>query len=170
MKDNDMALTILLIDKVSDNSFAGLTDRNLLYNIKILITTNDFIQRTIHHEIMHYIESYIEIKNYPDDAFKEQSNYNGDGFTYGVFDNSKVYNQINNKYNTNFVNSYAQTNRDEDIASTFEDIMSRAYKPVGCYDVGSPIYNKVVLINKVLEDTYECVKTGGNYQWNRFIR
>ena len=71
MKDNDMALTILLIDKVSDNSFAGLTDRNLLYNIKILITTNDFIQRTIHHEIMHYIESYVEIKNYPDDAFKE---------------------------------------------------------------------------------------------------
>lgn len=94
----------------------------------------------------------------------------GNEFTYGVFDSSKVYNQINNKYNTNFVNSYAQTNRDEDIASTFEDIMSRAYKPVGCYDVGSPIYNKVVLINKVLEDTYECVKTGGNYQWNRFIR
>ena len=122
-----MALTILLIDKVNDNSFAGLTDRNLLYNIKILITTNDFIQRTIHYEIMHYIESYVEIKNYPDDAFKEWSNYNGDGFTYGVFDNSKVYNQINNKYNTNFVNSYAQTNRDEDIASTFEDIMSNAY-------------------------------------------
>lgn len=165
-----MALTILLIDKVSDNSFAGLTDRNLLYNIKILITTNDFIQRTIHHEIMHYIKSYVEIKNYPDDAFKEWSNYNGDDFTYGVFDNSKVYNQINNKYNTNFVNSYAQTNRDDDIASTFEDIMARTYKPVGCYDVGSPIYNKVVLINKVLEDTYECVKTGGNYQWNRFIR
>ena len=169
MKDNNMALTILLIDKVSDNSFAGLTDRSLLYDIKILLTTNNFVQRTIHHEIMHYIESYVEIKNYPNDAFKEWTNYNGEGFVYGVFDDSKVYNQITNKYNANFVNSYAQTNRMEDLASTFEDIMSRAYKPVGCYDVGSPIYNKVVLLNKVLEDTYECVKTGGKYQWNRFI-
>ena len=170
MKDNDMALTILLIDKVSDNSFAGLTDRNLLYNIKIILTTNNFIQRTIHHEIMHYIQSYVEIKNYPNDPFKDWSNYNEDGFVYGTFDNSKVYNQINNKYNANFINSYAQTNRDEDISSTFEDIMFRAYKPVGCYDEGSGIYNKVVLINKVLEDTYESVKSGNNYQWNRFIK
>lgn len=48
--------------------------------------------------------------------------------------------------------------------------MFRAYKPVGCYDEGSGIYNKVVLINKVLEDTYESVKSGNNYQWNRFIK
>lgn len=169
MKQADMPVTFYLIESISDNSFAGLTDKNLFYDIKITITNATFLTRTIHHEIMHYIEAYLEIKLYPNNGFTDWTKYNGDDFTYGNFDTSKVYG-LNNKYNANFVNNYAQTNRAEDIASTFEDMMSRSYKPVGLYDLSSPVYNKATIINRLLVENYECVKENTTYQWNRFLK
>ena len=57
----------------------------------------------------------------------------------------------------------------EDIASTFEDIMARAYEPKGCYEVGEPLYNKASIINSVLIKSFNTVYDNTSYQWNRFI-
>ena len=62
---NGMSLTLNLLDKI-DNGLHGLSDSEFLSNVVISVATSSYLfEETLHHEILHYIDNYIETKMYP---------------------------------------------------------------------------------------------------------
>ncbi|MEG0137827.1 MAG: hypothetical protein RRY22_03750 [Bacilli bacterium] len=168
MKNNSMPLTIYLIDNAG-GTFAGLTDLEKRNDIKITLTTDGFFYRTVHHEIMHYIHGYIKEIAWPNDPFVEWEKFNPLNFKYGNFDDSFVYSEKTDIKNIYFINHYAETNKFEDIASTFEEMTTRTTINEESYHQNTPIYKKEKLISEIIEKYYKSVKPNTIWKWNRFL-
>ena len=77
-----MPLTIYLI-KSANESFSGFTDYQFMNDIKMTLATNYEFEYTLHHEMMHYIDCYLNIVMYPKTPYEEYETLNPLGFTYG---------------------------------------------------------------------------------------
>ena len=123
MKDYGMPLTLYIVKDIPGSGISGLTDSQLYSNIIITIKESLLFEKTMNHEIMHYIDAYLNSKLYPNTVEIEWNKLNPIGFSYGVFDTTYDYfpTQNNNAY---FFSNYAQTNYKEDRATLFEDIMT----------------------------------------------
>ena len=85
MKNSRMNLTIYII-KNFDNMTAGLTDGSNRSNVILTINTISFtsFEITLHHEIMHYIDSYITYNIGSGFTESKMKQYNPEGFNYGA--------------------------------------------------------------------------------------
>lgn len=163
-----MPLTIYLVKSVPNNAFAGFTDKQFMNDIKITIVDDYYsFSYTLNHEIMHYIDAYLEIKMYPADPFLEYKKLNPVGFEYG--NTNETYNygyngQIKGMY---FLNNYSQTEVREDRAEIFKQMMTRVYKPAGMFDEGEVMQKKALIISEQIKNYFPSAK--GTQYWDRII-
>ena len=166
IKDYNMPLTIYLVKSISGN-VSGVTDAQYKNNIKIMIEPALLFESTLHHEIMHYIDSYISVKGYPIDINSTMKDVNPVGFSYGDKSNDYIY------YSTNandayFLSVYGKTNYLEDRAVIFSDLMFRSFTK-DCYADGTPINKKAKLISSQIKSHFKTLSNTGRYYWDRFI-
>lgn len=162
-----MPLTIYLVESVPNNTFTGYTDREFMNNIKITLVDSYFFSYTLNHEIMHYIDAYLEIKMYPNDPYQEYEKLNPPGFTYGNAREEYNYAYDNRIDGIYFLNSYSQLNVREDRAEIFKQIVSRPYKPVGMFPEGGVLRKKALIISEQIRTYFPSVN--GTQYWDRII-
>ena len=161
-----MPLTIFLVEKMEGNAFAGFFDREIYSDLKLTITASTFyFEKTLNHELMHYIDAYLEIVMYPDSQKTEWVKLNPPDFTYGLVNTSYIF--FNNPSQGYFIREYSQTNYREDRATVFEDMMTRSYKNA-YYNDGSYIKEKAKLISKQIRQYFPSV-AGKSPHWDRFL-
>lgn len=166
MKDYGMPLTIYLVNSISDD-VSGLTDAKDKSDIKIMIAPASIFEKTLNHEIMHYIDTYIKDKGYPIDINNTMKDVNPVGFTYGDTSNDYVYyfTSVNNAY---FLSAYGKRNYLEDRAVLFSDMMTRTIKKP-FYNDGTPINKKAKLISSQIKEHFNTLSNTGRYYWDRFL-
>lgn len=167
MKNFNMRATIYLVKSISGN-VSGVTDAHIKTNIIIMIEPSLLFEYVLHHEIMHYIDSYISVKGYPIDINKSMNEVNPDGFIYGDESNDYVYNftEVKNAY---FVSKYGKTNYLEDRAVIFAELMFRTYTK-DCYAKNTPINKKANFISSQIKEHFSILKSTEKYYWDRFIK
>ncbi len=162
-----MPLTIYLI-KSANGAFSGFTDYQFMNDIKLTLATDFNFEYTLHHEIMHYIDCYLNIVMYPATPYEEYEKLNPTGFKYGNATLSQIYNMGTNTKGAYFISQYGSTNVAEDRAEVFKYMMARAYKPTGCFDENEIIRKKAELISKQIKTYFPSVT--GSAHWDRFIK
>ena len=167
IKNFNMPATIYLVKSISGN-VSGVTDAHIKTNIIIMIEPSLLFEYVLHHEIMHYIDSYISVKGYPIDINKSMNEVNPDGFMYGDESNDYVYNFTDVK-NAYFVSKYGKTNYLEDRAVIFAELMFRTYTK-DCYAKNTPINKKANLISSQIKEHFSILKSTEKYYWDRFIK
>lgn len=167
MKDFGMPLTLYIVKDIPNSGISGLTDSQFADNIIISVKTSLLFETTLNHEIMHYIDVYINMKMYPDEISTLWNKLNPEGYEYGSFDTSLDFmtTQNNNSY---FLTNYAQTNWREDRATLFGDMMTRVSKR-SCYTADTPLYNKMKLISEQIDTYYTSVNSSTTEYWERFL-
>ena len=162
--DEDLKLKVYLIQRYSTENVTGITE---LYanNVTISIALDYSFAESFHHEVYHYIEHYIERMN---GEFGIWNTYNPNGFIYGESPNSKWSFNQTLQPDAFFVNNYAQSDADEDRASTFE-YMTANTKAL-CYDsVNYPIWKKSSYIALMIDTYFDTVDSKVIDYWERFI-
>lgn len=167
MKNFNMPATIYLVKSISGN-VSGVTDAHIKTNIIIMIEPSLLFEYVLHHEIMHYIDSYISVKGYPIDINKSMNEVNPDDFIYGDESNDYVYNFTDVK-NAYFVSKYGKTNYLEDRAVIFAELMFRTYTK-DCYAKNTPINKKANFISSQIKEHFSILKSTEKYYWDRFIK
>lgn len=167
MKNFNMPATIYLVKSISGN-VSGVTDAHIKTNIIIMIEPSLLFEYVLHHEIMHYIDSYISVKGYPIDINKSMNEVNPDGFIYGDESSDYVYNFTDVK-NAYFVSKYGKTNYLEDRAVIFAELMFRTYTK-DCYAKNTPINKKANFISSQIKEHFSILKSTEKYYWDRFIK
>lgn len=162
-----MPLTIYLI-KSSNGSFSGFTDYQFMNDIKLTLTTDYDFEYTIHHEMMHYIDCYLDIVMYPNNPYDEYELLNPSEFVYGYASTNQIYNMASNQRGAYFISSYAATHVKEDRAEVFKYMTARAYKPIGCFEENEVIRKKAELISRQIKDYFPSVTESSH--WDRFIK
>lgn len=166
-KKAGMPLTIYLVKSVN-GAFAGFTDYQFMNNIKLTLVTNYNFEYTIHHELMHYIDCYLDIKMYPNEPYSEYESLNPSGFVYGSAKEEYIYNMASRPRGTYFVTSYSTTHVKEDRAEVFQYMTARAYAPIGCFEPNEVIRKKAEIISKQIKEYFPSVT--GAAHWDRFIK
>lgn len=167
MKDYGMPLTLYIVKDIPGSDIAGLTDSQIYSNIIISIKSSFLFEKTLNHEMMHYIDAYLNSKMYPNTVDTEWNLLNPPGYSYGSFNTSYDYFPSMNK-NAYFFSNYSQTNYKEDRATLFEDIMTRAYKR-DCYNSGYTLYSKIQLLSKQIDDGFTTVNSSTIEFWEKFL-
>lgn len=162
-----MPLTIYLVSSVPGNVFSGFTDREFMSDIKITLTENYFFEYTLNHELMHYIDAYLEIKMYPANPYDEYMALNPLDFNYGTI--NKNYNYGNNGVikGAYFIDDYAQSSVREDRAELFKNMITRLYKPAGMFDNGEILQKKAFIIDKQIRQYFKSAN--GTTYWDKII-
>lgn len=161
-----MPLTIYLI-KSANGAFSGFTDYQFMNNIKLTLATDFEFEYTIHHEIMHYIDCYLDIVMYPKNPYDEYELLNPSGFVYGNATSSQIYNMGSNPRGAYFISNYGSVHVKEDRAEVFKYMIARAYAPIGCFEPNEFIRKKAEIISKQIKNHFPSVTTAAH--WDRFI-
>lgn len=163
-----MPLTIFLVTSVPGNSFAGFTDKEFMNDIKITLTEHFLFEYTLNHEIMHYIDAYLEIKMYPNNPYDEYTRLNPSGYQYGNTIRSYTYGYNGKIRGAYFLSDYAQYNVREDRAELFKQMVTKVYKPAGMFDEGETLQKKALVIDKQIRDNFRSAK--GTLYWDKYIK
>lgn len=159
----NMTLNVYLIKNYSAENVTGVTDFAPRRTI-ISIATDFPFSESFHHEMLHYIEHYIESSG---GKFTSWNSFNPIDFTYGVENSSYSYSKTGTP-GSYFVNNYAQTNAIEDRASTFE-YMTASVK-YSCYDSNDyPIWKKSNYLSTMIETYFNTVSSSVVDYWERYI-
>lgn len=155
IKSYNLNLSIYLIKDLPNSDVLGYTDYDNRSKTIITVICEDNFRNTLHHEIMHFIDFYINKKDRFNDVIYTWSKLNPVGYSYGTNEKSYVYSETKKK-ESYFLNNYAQTNYLEDRAVLFGDIMSNV---VGkdCYVPGTPLYKKIDLLSQQLDKYFDCI-------------
>lgn len=159
----NMSLNVYLIKNYSAENVTGVTDFAPRRTI-ISIATDFPFDESFHHEMLHYIEYYIESAG---GRFTAWNSFNPLDFTYGVENSSYSYSKTGTP-GSYFVNNYAQTSANEDRASTFE-YMTASVK-YSCYDSNDyPIWKKSNYLSTMIETYFTTVSSSVVDYWERYI-
>lgn len=159
----NMTLNVYLIKNYSAENVTGVTDFAPRRTI-ISIATDFPFSESFHHEMLHYIEHYIESSG---GKFTAWNSFNPIDFTYGVENSSYSYSKTGTP-GSYFVNNYAQTSANEDRASTFE-YMTASVK-YSCYDSNDyPIWKKSNYLSTMIETYFNTVSSSVVDYWERYI-
>lgn len=159
----NMSLNVYLIKNYSAENVTGVTDFAPRRTI-ISIATDFPFDESFHHEMLHYIEHYIESAG---GRFTAWNSFNPLDFTYGVENSSYSYSKTGTP-GSYFVNNYAQTSANEDRASTFE-YMTASVK-YSCYDSKDyPIWKKSNYLSTMIETYFTTVSSSVVDYWERYI-
>lgn len=162
-----MPLTIYLI-KSANGAFSGFTDYQFMNDIKLTMATDYEFEYTLHHELMHYIDCYLDIVMYPNSPYTEYEALNPVGFSYGNALTEQIYHMANNQRGAYFISQYATSHVKEDRAEVFKFMMARAYAPIGCFNQGETIRKKAQVISNQIKAYFPSVS--GTAHWDRFIK
>lgn len=162
IKNYGFTLTIYLINNYSQNNVTGITD-STNNNVIISLATAYSFTESFHHEIYHYIEKYIYAKG---GRYTTWNNLNPINFKYGKIDTSLSYSTTQN-ISSYFVNSYAQTDEEEDRASTFEYMT--AENKEACFIGTTPIKLKAKAISEQINATFSSVTQKTTEYWERYV-
>ena len=172
IKNTRMNLTIYMVESISPG-VAGLTSSSNRSNVILMINTIAItsFETTLHHEIMHFIDSYISFNLGSGVIESSMIPVNPSGFVYGNTDSSYVYDYYNTATtNTSyFLSNYSKTNYLEDRAVIFASLMTSTIK-YSYLNKGTPIYNKAQLISNQLRDNFNSVKNSSNVYWERLLK
>ena len=172
IKNTRMNLTIYMVKSI-DIGVAGLTNSSNRSNVIIMINTISItsFETTLHHEIMHFIDSYISFNLGSGVIEKSMVSVNPSGFTYGSSDSSYVYDYYNASTASTayFLSNYSKTNYLEDRAVIFASLMTSTMKYLYLNN-GTPIYKKARLISNQLRDNFNSVKNSSNLYWERLLK
>lgn len=162
LKQN-LNLNIYLIKNYSANNVTGVTDFSLR-RVNISIAMDFPFNDSFHHEVLHYIEHYIDKSG---GNFNAWNSFNPSGFVYGRENNDYSYNKTG-LANSYFVNNYAQFSASEDRASTFEYMT--ASTRYSCFDSHDyPIWKKSDYISNVIDTYFETVTPEVLDYWERYV-
>lgn len=163
-----MPLTIFLVESMQGNAFEGFLDSEFYSDLKLTIIASSYwFERTLNHELMHYIDAYLSIVMYPIELETEWMKLNPAGYTY-EYPNSSYNFNFSNPTQGYFMKDYSQTNYKEDRATIFEDLMTRAYKN-SMYNDGVPIKEKAKEISNQIRQYFPSV-AGKSPYWDRMIK
>ena len=172
IKNTRMNLTIYMVKSI-DIGVAGLTNSSNRSNVIIMINTISItsFETTLHHEIMHFIDSYISFNLGSGVIEKSMVSVNPSGFTYGSSDSSYVYDYYNASTASTayFLSNYSKTNYLEDRAVIFASLMTSTMK-YPYLNNGTTIYKKARLISNQLRDNFNSVKNSSNLYWERLLK
>lgn len=172
IKNTRMNLTIYMVKSI-DIGVAGLTNSSNRSNVIIMINTISItsFETTLHHEIMHFIDSYISFNLGSGVIENSMVSVNPSGFTYGSTDSSYVYDYYNASTASTayFLSNYSKTNYLEDRAVIFASLMTSTMK-YPYLNNGTPIYKKARLISNQLRDNFNSVKNSSNVYWERLLK
>ena len=172
IKNTRMNLTIYMVKSI-DVGVAGLTSSSNRSNVIIMINTISItsFETTLHHEIMHFIDSYISFNLGSGVIENSMVSVNPSGFTYGSTDSSYVYDYYNSSTASTayFLSNYSKTNYLEDRAVIFASLMTSTMK-YPYLNNDTPIYNKARLISNQLRDNFNSVKNSSNVYWERLLK
>lgn len=172
IKNTRMNLTIYMVKSI-DIGVAGLTNSSNRSNVIIMINTISItsFETTLHHEIMHFIDSYISFNLGSGVIENSMVSVNPSGFTYGSSDSSYVYDYYNASTASTayFLSNYSKTNYLEDRAVIFASLMTSTMK-YPYLNNGTPIYKKARLISNQLKDNFNSVKNSSNVYWERLLK
>lgn len=172
IKNTRMNLTIYMVKSI-DIGVAGLTNSSNRSNVIIMINTISItsFETTLHHEIMHFIDSYISFNLGSGVIENSMVSVNPSGFTYGSSDSSYVYDYYNASTASTayFLSNYSKTNYLEDRAVIFASLMTSTMK-YPYLNNGTPIYKKARLISNQLRDNFNSVKNSSNVYWERLLK
>lgn len=163
----DMPLSIYLV-KSTNGAFSGFTDYEFMNDIKITITTDYSFEYTLHHEMMHYIDCYLNITMYPQTPYMEYELLNPQNFNYGDASSTQIYNMATNPRGAYFISDYGSQSVAEDRAEVFKFMMARAYAPIGCFEPNETIRKKAKVISNQIKTYFPSVNE--NSHWDRFIK
>lgn len=164
----NMPLTIYLVEAVENGQYAGLLDSQFMNDIKLTIKKDGLFERTLHHELFHYIDAYLSVKMYPDNVEYSWKNLNPEGYSYGTVISSYTFNMVTNAPGAYFINDYSQTNYREDRATLFADMMTRFLKK-SYMNEGEPILLKMRRIAEELDIYFAAVNSTNKEYWERLI-
>ena len=172
IKNTRMNLTIYMVKSI-DIGVAGLTNSSNRSNVIIMINTISItsFETTLHHEIMHFIDSYISFNLGSGVIEKSMVSVNPSDFTYGSSDSSYVYDYYNASTASTayFLSNYSKTNYLEDRAVIFASLMTSTMK-YPYLNNGTTIYKKARLISNQLRDNFNSVKNSSNLYWERLLK
>ena len=167
---NGMSLTLNLLDKI-DNGLHGLSDSEFLSNVVISVATSSFLfEETLHHEILHYIDNYIETKMYPNTPETEYVTCNPAGFAYGN-PNSSLSFKYTNAQTAYFIADYGQINYKEDRATLFPRLMRPSISAGNEFlkYSNSPLSCKARILVRQIDQAFNTVTSSKSIAWNRFV-
>lgn len=164
IKKGGLPLTVLLVDRFSEEMITGITDSTSNYAVIIIAAMYPF-QDSFTHESYHYIERYL-LKNGAN--FNSWNTLNPESFhyNYNVSNNALSYDRTFQE-DAFFVNNYAQTAPEEDRASTFEYMM--ADHKASCLNKGNPIWYKASYMARNIDAVLKTVKPDVQEYWERFL-
>ena len=167
---NGMSLTLNLLDKI-DNGLHGLSDSEFLSNVVISVATSSYLfEETLHHEILHYIDNYIETKMYPNTPETEYVTCNPAGFAYGN-PNSSLSFKYTNAQTAYFIADYGQINYKEDRATLFPRLMRPSISAGNEFlkYSNSPLSCKARILIRQIDQAFNTVTSSKSIAWNRFV-
>ena len=167
---NGMSLTLNLLDKI-DNGLHGLSDSEFLSNVVISVATSSYLfEETLHHEILHYIDNYIETKMYPNTPETEYVTCNPGGYTYGN-PNSSLSFKYTNAQTAYFIADYGQINYKEDRATLFPRLMRPSISAGNEFlkYSNSPLSCKARILIRQIDQAFNTVTSSKSIAWNRFV-
>ena len=167
---NGMSLTLNLLDKI-DNGLHGLSDSEFLSNVVISVATSSYLfEETLHHEILHYIDNYIETKMYPNTPETEYVTCNPAGYTYGN-PNSSLSFKYTNAQTAYFIADYGQINYKEDRATLFPRLMRPSISAGNEFlkYSNSPLSCKARILIRQIDQAFNTVTSSKSIAWNRFV-
>lgn len=163
IKNGGIPLTIMLVNKYSDDAITGITDSSYS-DATISIAAAHTFEDTFYHESYHYIERYL---------FKKGANYNSwdalnpsEFIGWGNIDGSLSYSTTFSQ-TAGFVNNYAQSEATEDRASTFEYMM--APSKASCLNRGNTVWRKAKLIADTMDLVLSSVSPSVTEYWERYL-
>ena len=162
--DSKFKLKVYLIQRYQTANVTGVTE---LYGSTVTISISmDYpFEESFHHEAYHYIEHFIE-KN--GGEFSIWNTYNPSDFSYGGTANESL--SFNRTWvpNVPFVNNYAQSDADEDRASTFEYMTANT--KASCFNsIEYPIRKKATYMALMIDTYFDSVDPSVIEYWERFI-
>ena len=168
---NGMSLSLNILDRINGGLY-GLRDSEFLSNVVISISTSNYLyEETLHHEILHYIDNYIETKMYPASPETEYVTCNPAGFTYGNPNSSLSFNYRNSR-EAYFVADYGQKNYKEDRATLFPRLMRPSI--TGGNDFlsypDSPLTCKARVLIRQIDRAFNTVTSSKSIAWNKLVK
>lgn len=162
LKGKGFPLTFYLIKNFSKATVTGVTDSASKDVIIAIATDYDFAD-TFNHEVYHYVERYIFSMGF---KFTSWNSLNPRGFHYGTINNNYSYTETFSE-DAFFVNGYAQTDDEEDRASTFEYMMKD--NKASCLNEGKTVWAKARAMSEPMDYFLNSVSPDYTEYWERFI-
>jgi|GEM_PF-1095481 hypothetical protein len=168
---NGMSLSLNILDRINGGLY-GLSDSEFLSNVVISISTSNYLyEETLHHEILHYIDNYIETKMYPASPETEYVTCNPAGFTYGNTNSSLSF-KYTNPQTAYFIADYGQKNYKEDRATLFPRLMRPSI--TGGNDFlrypDSPLTCKARVLIRQIDRVFNTVTSSKSIAWNKLVK